>query len=125
MLVDDHEGVRATTAAMIEDFGHQVVQAGEPDAILQRLRQEPDGFDLLITDYAMPLVSGADLIRRTREINPDLPALIITGYAELESIARRPDDVHVLAKPFTADQLATAIAATAKAARGAERQAAE
>jgi PAS domain S-box-containing protein len=125
MLVDDHEGVRATTAAMIEDFGHQVVQAGEPDAILQRLRQEPDGFDLLITDYAMPLVSGADLIRRTREINPDLPALIITGYAELESIARRPDDVHVLAKPFTADQLATAIAATAKATRAAQRQAAE
>jgi CheY-like chemotaxis protein len=73
----------------------------------------------------MPHVSGADVIRRAREIMPLLPAIIVTGYAELDSIARRPEDVHVLAKPFTADQLARAIAAALPARPALERAAAE
>jgi FixJ family two-component response regulator len=73
----------------------------------------------------MPLVSGADLIRRAREMSPGLPAIIITGYAELESIARRPEDVQVIAKPFTSTQLAAAIAAATLTRRPAQRAAAE
>jgi CheY-like chemotaxis protein len=125
LLVDDHAGVRATTAAMIEDLGHGVVQAGEGEELLTILGKNPDGFDLLITDYAMPLVSGADLIRRAREINPGLPAIIITGYAELESIGRRPEDVQVIAKPFTSTQLATAIGTATMSRHAAQRDAAE
>jgi PAS domain S-box-containing protein len=124
LLVDDHPGVRATTAAMIEDLGHHVLQAGGAEDLLSRIGSDREEYDLLITDYAMPLVSGADLIRRTRERHPGLPAIIITGYAELESIARRPDDVQVLAKPFTSAQLAAAIAA-ATLARKVIAQAAE
>ncbi|WP_431850039.1 response regulator [Allosphingosinicella sp.] len=125
LLVDDHAGVRATTAAMIEDLGHRVSEAGEGEELLGRLAADPEGYDLLITDYAMPLVSGADLIRRTREISPGLPAIIITGYAELESIGRRPEDVQVIAKPFTSTQLAAAIAAAAITRQPAHRDAAE
>jgi PAS domain S-box-containing protein len=125
LLVDDHAGVRATTAAMIEDLGHGVVQAGEGEELLTILGTNPDGYDLLITDYAMPLVSGADLIRRAREINPGLPAIIITGYAELQSIGRRPEDVQVIAKPFTSTQLATAIGTATMARHAAQRDAAE
>ncbi len=125
LLVDDHDGVRATTAAMIEDLGHRVTEAGEGDVLLARLGADPDGYDLLITDYAMPLVSGADLIRRAREKSPGLPAIIITGYAELESIARRPEDVQVLAKPFTSSQLAAAVSAATMARHPAHRDAAE
>jgi CheY-like chemotaxis protein len=73
----------------------------------------------------MPHVSGADVIRRARALRSALPAIIITGYAELESIARRPDDVHVLAKPFTSDQLASAIALATGARLVAQRDAAE
>jgi signal transduction histidine kinase/two-component SAPR family response regulator len=124
LLVDDHAGVRATTAAMIEDLGHSVRQASEGEELLRQFGAAPDSCDVLITDYAMPLVSGADLIRRAREQRPDLPAIIITGYADLESIARRPEDVQVLAKPFTSDQLAAAIA-SALAPRRAEQAAAE
>ncbi|HEX8402174.1 MAG TPA: response regulator [Allosphingosinicella sp.] len=113
LLIDDHPGVRATTAAMIEDLGHQVLQSGEAGELLGHIEIDPNGYDLLITDYAMPLVSGADLIRRARDKCPGLPAIIITGYAELESIARRPEDVQVLAKPFTPIQLEAAIATTA------------
>jgi CheY-like chemotaxis protein len=125
LLVDDHDGVRATTAAMLEDLGHRVTEASEGEALLAGLAKQPDGYDLLITDYAMPHVSGADVIRRAREIMPLLPAIIVTGYAELDSIARRPEDVHVLAKPFTADQLARAIAAALPARPALERAAAE
>jgi CheY-like chemotaxis protein len=67
------------------------------------------GCDLLISDYAMPHVSGAEVIRQAREAQPGLPAIIITGYADSQSISRRPDDVLVLSKPFTPEQLKAAI----------------
>jgi two-component SAPR family response regulator len=57
----------------------------------------------------MPLVSGADVVHRAREISPNVPAIIITGYADAQSISRRPEDVIVLRKPFTPEQLACAI----------------
>ncbi|MFL6846381.1 MAG: response regulator [Allosphingosinicella sp.] len=111
LLVDDHEGVRTTTAALLRDIGHQVTEASDGSEVLALLGDSPDGCDLLITDYAMPHVSGAEVIRQGREIRPGLPAIIITGYADEQSIGRRPDDVLVLPKPFTPDQLQAAIGA--------------
>jgi PAS domain S-box-containing protein len=109
LLVDDHDGVRATTAALLSDLGHSVAEASDGPEVLKALRDAPDGCDLLITDYAMPHVSGAEVIRQAREARPHLPAIIITGYADAGSIARRPEDVPVLAKPFTPHQLEEAI----------------
>jgi signal transduction histidine kinase len=109
LLVDDHEGVRTTTTAMLEDLGHEVVEAADGPEVLALLRAAPDSCDLLITDYAMPHVSGAEVIRQARELRPGLPAVIITGYADAGSIAKRPDDVLVLAKPFTGDQISAVI----------------
>jgi CheY-like chemotaxis protein len=105
LLVDDHDGVRATTAALLEDLGHHVVQACDGPEVLELLAGTSDSCDLLITDYAMPHVSGAEVIRHARALRPGLPAIIITGYADEASIARRPEDVLVLPKPFTPDQL--------------------
>jgi signal transduction histidine kinase len=113
LLVDDHDGVRATTAAMLEDFGHVVTEASDGREVLARLTLDPDCCDIIVTDYAMPHVSGAEVIRQAREVRPGLPAIIITGYADTQSIARRPDDVLVLPKPFTTDQMLAAIAAAA------------
>jgi len=109
LLVDDHDGVRTTTAALLEDLGHQVIEAGDGPEVLGILRADPHCCDLLITDYAMPHVSGAEVIRQAREVRPGLPAVIITGYADAQSIARRPDDVLVLPKPFTPDQVVLAL----------------
>jgi PAS domain S-box-containing protein len=109
LLVDDHEGVRATTAGLLVDLGHRALEAADGAEVLGLLQADPEGCDLLITDYAMPHVSGAEVIRQAREIRPGLPAIIITGYADESSIARRPDDVLVLAKPFTPEQLSAAI----------------
>jgi CheY-like chemotaxis protein len=110
LLVDDHAGARVTTAALLEDMGHEVVEASDGPTMLDLLRAAPTEFDLIISDYAMPLISGAEGIRQARDIVADLPAILITGYAEAASISGRPSDVHILLKPFAAEQFGNAIA---------------
>ena len=119
LLIDDHDGVRATTSATLEDMGHHVTEADCGSAGLELLTADPYAFDLVITDYAMPRQSGVDLLERARALAPGLPGVIITGYADAQSVARRPDDVVVLGKPFSAAQLAAAVrgAGRAQAAR--------
>ena len=113
LLVDDHSEVRSTTAAVLEDSGHQVLQAGDGAEALQVLEDNGCDCELLITDYAMPHVSGTEFIRKAREVCPDVPALIITGYAETDAIGDRPDGVEILLKPFTPVALESAIARVA------------
>ncbi len=110
LLVDDHEEVRAATLGMLEDLGHSVVDAANSGEALHLLDGDLVDWDLLVTDYAMPHTSGCELVREARERLPGLPALIITGYADSEAIRERPDDVAILAKPFTLEQLAHMIA---------------
>jgi signal transduction histidine kinase/ActR/RegA family two-component response regulator len=109
LLADDHHGVRATTAALLEDLGHRVFDARDGREIMDLLHSSPQTFDLIITDYAMPLFSGTELVRRIREKLPDLAAIVVTGYADLGAIANRPDDVVLLNKPFTLHQIDQAI----------------
>ena len=109
LLVDDHDGVRATTAALLEDLGHSVMHLTEGAQALELFRRDPAAFDLLITDYAMPRMSGAELVRQVRSARADLPALIITGYAEADMGPAEYDDVRVLDKPFTPEQLKAAL----------------
>jgi CheY-like chemotaxis protein len=109
LLVDDHQSVRTTTAALLSDLGHEIEEASDGREALGIIERQADAFDLIITDYAMPLMSGTELIEKARQVRPDLPALIITGYADEQSIARRPEDVQVIAKPFTPDQMKNAI----------------
>jgi CheY-like chemotaxis protein len=114
LLADDHASVRTTTAALLADLGHRVVEAGGAHEAIELLGADKGRFDLLVTDYAMPLMSGTELIEKAREMRPGLPALLITGYADAQSISRRPEDVAVVAKPFTTEQFSTAIIAAAR-----------
>jgi CheY-like chemotaxis protein len=109
LLVDDHDEVRATTAAVLEELGHTVTQATNGPDALAALEDGATGWDLLISDYAMPELSGTELVARLRQVHPDLPCIIITGYAEGEAVGERPDDVMVLPKPFTPARLSKAI----------------
>jgi PAS domain S-box-containing protein len=109
LLVDDHDGVRATTAALLEDLGHTVLHVAEAAHALDLFHEDPHAFDLLITDYAMPRMSGAELVRQIRSARADFPALIITGYAEADVAAGEGTDIRVLDKPFTPEQLKAAL----------------
>ena len=110
LLVDDHEEVRETTAAVLRDLGHEVVEAANGAQALERLTGRLKDFDLLVTDYAMPLLSGAEFLREARHICPGVPALIITGYAEPDMIQGLPKGVQTLLKPFTPRALERAMA---------------
>jgi len=110
LLVDDHAEVRSTTAALLEDCGHDVRQADNGAVALDLLKKRECDFDILITDYAMPHLSGTDFLREARLLCPDVAALLVTGYAEIESIRDRPESVEVLLKPFTPAKLEAAIA---------------
>ena len=113
LLVDDHEEVRSTTSAMLCDFGHEVVEAATGGEALVALRGGDCAYDLMITDYAMPHVSGAEFLREARTLCPGVPALMITGYADADAISDRPEGVEVLLKPFTPRKLEAAIARVA------------
>ena len=109
LLADDHVGVRATTAALLQDLGHHVVEAPDGPGLISLLESAPSEFDLIISDYAMPLVSGTDVIHSARGLCPEMPCILITGYADTHTIGRKPDDVQILAKPFNPKQLCDAI----------------
>jgi CheY-like chemotaxis protein len=99
--------VRATTAALLQDSGHEIVEAADGGKALKLLAAKQT-FDLLITDYAMPNVSGAEVIAGSRKMRPTLPAIMITGYADPAALpaTRR---VTLLTKPFTPAQMGEAI----------------
>ena len=109
LLVDDHEAVRETTAGMLCDLGHAVDTAADGQAMLKMLEAAPADFDLIVTDYAMPLMSGGDMLKRARKIRADLPGIIISGYPDSQSIVHKPGEVVVLTKPFTLEQMQAAI----------------
>jgi PAS domain S-box-containing protein len=109
LLVDDHAEVRSTTAALLADLGHKVTEAANgPDAI-KALKHRKCDYDLMISDYAMPHQSGTEFLREAREFCPDVPAMIITGYADAEAISDRPEAIEVLLKPFTPAKLESAL----------------
>ena len=109
LLVDDHDEVRTATAAMLEELSHTVIQAANGIEAAAALSDDAARCDLLISDYAMPKMSGIELVRQARLLRPGLPSLIVTGYAQGDAVVGSEVSVDVLFKPFTLEDLATAI----------------
>jgi CheY-like chemotaxis protein len=106
LLVDDEELVRRGTAEMLADLGHGVVQAASGAQALRLLRTA--SYDVMISDYLMPGMTGLDLAADARRIVPDLPVLLISGFADVaDGFA---GDIPRLAKPFRQSELASALA---------------
>ncbi|MBD9389082.1 PAS domain-containing protein [Agrobacterium sp. AGB01] len=103
LLVDDDVLIAMSSADMLMDLGHDVVEAHSGKEALEHLG-DGSGFDLLITDYSMPGMTGADLTVAVRHVVPKLPILIASGYAELPPGVDL--DVARLGKPYTQEQLA-------------------
>jgi signal transduction histidine kinase len=104
LLVDDDSGVREVTADMLRGFGYEVLEAGSGGAALDLLQREPK-IDLMLIDFAMPGMSGADVARSVHTTKPALPTLYITGYADHRAL-RGVSEAHIIGKPFTSDELA-------------------
>jgi CheY-like chemotaxis protein/anti-sigma regulatory factor (Ser/Thr protein kinase) len=107
LLVEDDPLVMSATAAMLEDLGHTVVEASSGTTALQVLR-ENTSVDLVVTDHAMPGMTGLELAERIRVEWPALPILLASGHAELPERAGLA--LSRLTKPFRRDELENAIA---------------
>jgi PAS domain S-box-containing protein len=105
LAVDDDYLVLTNMVAMLEDLGHKVFEANSGRQALAFLRQ-PVAIDLVITDQAMPRMTGLQLITEMKSEWPDLPVILATGYAELP-----PEGASFprLAKPFMQHDLAVAV----------------
>uniref|UniRef100_Q07KH7 histidine kinase n=1 Tax=Rhodopseudomonas palustris (strain BisA53) TaxID=316055 RepID=Q07KH7_RHOP5 len=109
LLVDDDSLVRMNTAYLLMDLGHSVMEASSGAHALQILDADAR-FDVMITDYAMPGMTGLDLAIRVKSAKPKLPIVLATGYADLPKDT--PIEFPRLAKPYTQDELASALAAS-------------
>ena len=108
LAVDDDALVLMNTILMLEDLGHQAIQAESAREVLILL---DEGIlpDVILTDHAMPHMTGAELICQVRTSHPGLALVLATGYAELPE--GTPSGVVKLSKPFTQAQLSAALAA--------------
>jgi signal transduction histidine kinase len=107
LLVDDDNDVREVTRAMLHELGHRVLEAGSGGAALDILQRE-SGIELLIIDFAMAGMNGAELARQVRIKHPTLPILFATGFADRAALTGI-EASRVISKPFTDDELAQKI----------------
>ena len=105
LLAEDDAAVRAVSEACLRELGHQVVAVASGTAALA-LFEGDDAFDLVMTDFAMPGMSGAEIAESFAERRPDLPVLVVSGFAEIASL---PATVSTLRKPFSRAALAQAL----------------
>lgn len=107
LAVDDDVLVLFNTAEMLRDEGYQVTTAHSAAQALELLSE--NRFDLLITDHAMPKMTGAQLALEVRRVLPDLPILLVSGYAEIPA-GTAAEQLPLLSKPFSQAALMQAIA---------------
>jgi CheY-like chemotaxis protein len=117
LVVDDNRDVRDVIVAYLETLGYRTEQAASGHDALALLADIGD-IDLLLADYAMPGMSGADLARAVHADWPELPVIVITGYADTTGFDGQLDDAILLRKPFRIDDLRDAVE------RGLQRKAA-
>jgi len=108
LLVEDEEIVRELVTQMLRHVGYDVVAAGRPEDAVELARGRAE-FDLVVTDIVMPGMSGRVVADRIEELRPGTPVLFISGYSGGSESGLREGDTF-LAKPFTIDQLARAVA---------------
>jgi CheY-like chemotaxis protein/HAMP domain-containing protein len=109
LLVDDDPMVSSGASAMLQDLGHRVIMASSAALALEIICSGAP-LDLVITDHAMPSMTGTELAKQIRELKPDLPIVLASGYAEVPS--NLVPGMTRLDKPYRTDKLAATIAAS-------------
>jgi signal transduction histidine kinase len=108
LVIDDDAVVRNLIVECLQILGYDVRQAADGVTGLRLLREQPP--DLLMVDFIMPVLSGAEVIEQAREVLPDLPIILATGYADAQVSGALLERERVLQKPFNIDQLASMVA---------------
>ncbi len=103
LLVDDDDGVRETTAALLQLNGFQTLEASNGQDALALLQAHED-IALVVADFAMPQLNGVELAGQIHALRPTLPVLFMTGFADLAALEGTPEDL-VLQKPIDEQRL--------------------
>jgi len=111
LLVDDEEDIQDLTQRLLERLGYQVHAFTNPVDALEHFRKNPDQFDLIITDYTMPHLTGDKLAKQCLESCPTIPVLLCTGFSERmdESRAKELGVREFLLKPLSLRELGDAV----------------
>ncbi len=111
MLIDDEKALLLLGEEMLAALGYDPAGFFDPHTALEALSAEPSGFDVIIADYLMPMMTGTQFATRVRQLAIDTPIVLMSGYrgAALEQEARSARIGQILAKPLTFLDLAKAV----------------
>ncbi|OQX11643.1 MAG: hypothetical protein BWK76_18870 [Desulfobulbaceae bacterium A2] len=111
LVVDDEQVIVDVEQRMLELLGYHVTAVTSSPMALRALQDDPQAFDLLITDMTMPELNGIELCRRIRAIRPALPIILCTGFSELidGDTAKKLEFQDFIAKPLTMAALAHSV----------------
>jgi PAS domain S-box-containing protein len=114
LFVDDEPIVGKTTEEFLRRLGYNVTRCEQSEEALTKFRQTPQNFDLLITDWAMPGMSGTELVTAARNLRPEIPLLLVSGFVDtlLQETVKMMGVEEVLLKPVSSELMAHAIART-------------
>ena len=110
-IVDDEDFVLSCVKKAVDKLGYRAVAFDSPQRCLEALRGEHADCALLVTDQTMPEMTGAEMAEQARAFAPKLPIIIMSGYFSKISptILERVDRVSLVSKPFTSEELASAV----------------
>jgi PAS domain S-box-containing protein len=107
LVIDDDDDVRQFIAASLQEYGHDVIEAGTgQEGIAKFVEASPD---IVILDFLMPGMSGAEVAAHILATRPDQPLLFVSGYSETDAIRKVAPDADILPKPFRAAVLDEAV----------------
>lgn len=109
LVIDDEPVIREGVRRILESGSYHVETFSSGQAALERIKQEE--FDLVITDLKMPGMSGMEVLKAIKEIQPDLPVIFITGYSSVDSAVEvmKLGAVDYIAKPFTPEEMLSTV----------------
>jgi PAS domain S-box-containing protein len=107
LVIDDDEDVRYFIATGLEEYGHDVIEAADGREGIERFDSARP--DLVILDYIMPGLTGAEVAAHILATRPDQPILFVSGYSETDAIRKVAPEAIILAKPFRAAALENAV----------------
>ena len=109
LIVDDDSAVREVTAGLLNDLGYRTLEAGSGGAALDVLDRNEE-VRLVLLDFAMPGMNGAEVARELRARRPDVSILFASGYADTAALVDVDRD-QLIQKPYVEEQVATKVAA--------------
>ena len=106
LLVDDEVAIVRSGKALLEGLGYKVWMFTQSSAAWETFSMSPGSFDVVVTDYTMPHMTGIELANNIRKVRMDIPIIICSGYISFQEHLKTLENVEFLKKPVTSDDLA-------------------